>query len=146
MQQRSDQPELVGFDGNYTLEENIRQFFHVWVEGTKRIAPCQHELIIFLPSRLRTHRWTKSGYRQTSCRRRAREGSRGIPQWLGETLSVVFDVGALRWSSNSSNIAREYLVLDGLELSKNTGNLLGKKHQIYPKNRGQTISQLFSDS
>ena len=34
--------ELEGFDGNYTLEENIRQFFHVWVEGTKRIASCQH--------------------------------------------------------------------------------------------------------
>jgi len=34
--------ELGGFDGNYTLEENIRQFFHVWVEGTKRIATCQH--------------------------------------------------------------------------------------------------------
>jgi len=28
---------IPGFDGNYTLEENIRQFFHVWVEGTKRI-------------------------------------------------------------------------------------------------------------
>ena len=58
--------ELGGFDGNYTLEENIRQFFHVWVEGTKRIATCQHFMVFhldaarYLPSR-HDRRSAKSG-------------------------------------------------------------------------------------
>ncbi|CAJ1428447.1 unnamed protein product, partial [Effrenium voratum] len=28
---------IPGFDGKFTTEENVRQFFHNWVEGTKRI-------------------------------------------------------------------------------------------------------------
>lgn len=67
--------ELRGFDGNYTLEENIRQFFHVWVEGTKRIAPCQqYELILVVRLLTSLSGWYVWGYWQTSSRRRSGKG------------------------------------------------------------------------